>query len=249
MHATEFEVAFWRLKSALLLEDIRQYVRHRPIHPSLLKDYNRSQPRVPAGNSDGGQWTGGGSGSSGGASRSRIPSSTSRSSTHTGVAGRQQQRFQLARHHSISDNGVTFVAEHESFRAQQYPDIAGHSTIGYGHKLVPGESYPNGVTEAEAQRLLTHDLRSAQEAVRANVKVPLTQNQFDALTSLTYNIGSGNFAGSTLLRRLNAGDYDAASEQFSVWNKVKIGGKLKPSRGLTNRRNQERDLFLADEDS
>jgi lysozyme len=80
--------------------------------------------------------------------------------------------------------------------------------------------------------------------VNRAVKVKLTQNQFDALVSLVYNIGPPNFNGSTLLRKLNAGDYAGAADQFLVWNKGRVGRKLVVISGLVNRRNAERQLFL-----
>lgn len=88
--------------------------------------------------------------------------------------------------------------------------------------------------------LLRADLGTAEAAVNRLVTVPLTQNQFDALVSLVFNIGEGNFSKSTLLRRLNAGEREAAAGQFGRWNKSK-GVELA---GLTKRRAAERELFL-----
>ncbi len=76
------------------------------------------------------------------------------------------------------------------------------------------------------------------------VKVVISQNQFDSITSLVYNVGQGNFATSTLLRLLNNMEYNAAAEQFLVWNKVRINGVLQESNGLAKRRKEESELFL-----
>lgn len=85
---------------------------------------------------------------------------------------------------------------------------------------------------------MASDLKKFEAAVN-KVTVALNQNQFDALVSLTYNIGTGAFASSTLLKKLNAGDYKGAAAQFDVWNKA--GGKR--MQGLVNRRSTERKLF------
>jgi hypothetical protein len=95
------------------------------------------------------------------------------------------------------------------------------------------------ITQERAEELLRLDLRRFEDAVRMQVAVELTQNQFDALVSLVYNIGEGAFSKSTLLRKLNAGDYAGAQAQFAVWRKA--GGKVMP--GLVNRRAQEAALF------
>ena len=86
---------------------------------------------------------------------------------------------------------------------------------------------------------MAHDLKKFESAVNSAVTVPINQNQFDALVSLTYNIGTGAFKESTLLKKLNAGDCRGASAQFVVWNKG--GGKV--MQGLVNRRAVERELF------
>ena len=95
-------------------------------------------------------------------------------------------------------------------------------------------------TPEQAKSYFKHDLAKFEKTVNESVTVPLTQNQFDALVSLTYNIGSGAFNNSTLLKKLNKGDYQGAADQFLVWNKA--GGKV--MKGLVRRREAERALFL-----
>lgn len=109
-------------------------------------------------------------------------------------------------------------------------------TIGYGHtrNVKQGDK----CTEAQATTWLHEDLFDAEAAVN-QVAVPLSQFQFDALVSFVFNVGSGNFAKSTLLRKLNAGDYDGAADEFPRWNKS--GGR--ELNGLTARRADEKDLF------
>ena len=116
-------------------------------------------------------------------------------------------------------------------------------TIGIGTTV-----YPNGLkvkkgdkcTQEQALEYLQHDLKSFEKTVNDSVKVPLSQNQFDALVSLAYNIGSAAFKNSTLLKKLNAKDFTGAADQFLRWNKG--GGKV--LKGLVRRRDAERALFL-----
>ncbi len=96
------------------------------------------------------------------------------------------------------------------------------------------------ITEPQALELLAKTLGKYEKAVNDYVKVPLTQNEFDALVSFTYNLGAGNLLSSTLLKKLNAGDKAGAANQFDVWNKA--GGKV--LQGLVTRRAAEKDLFL-----
>jgi lysozyme len=112
-------------------------------------------------------------------------------------------------------------------------------TIGYGHTrgVIPGQT----CTEPEAESMLRGDVAHAEQAVGNSVEVALTQNQFDALVSLVFNIGESAFRKSTLLARLNTGSYKAAADQFLRWT-YDDGKQLQ---GLVNRRNRERELFLS----
>lgn len=116
-------------------------------------------------------------------------------------------------------------------------------TIGWGHTqgVKPGDE----ISREQAQILFSEDVEWAVAAVNKKVKVGLTQNQFDALVSFVFNLGEANFASSTLLRKLNKGDYDGAAEQFPRWNKQRQNGKLVVLRGLVRRRAQEMELFLS----
>ncbi|WP_228147193.1 lysozyme [Acinetobacter sp. ANC 3832] len=142
---------------------------------------------------------------------------------------------------AISKAGIDAICSYEGLEFKAYLDSANIWTIGYGTI-----KYPNGVrvkkgdtcTIEQAKAYMASDLKSFEAAVN-KVKVPLNQNQYDALVSLTYNIGVNAFANSTLLKKLNAGDYKGAAAQFNVWNKVK--GKI--VQGLVNRRAKERKLF------
>jgi GH24 family phage-related lysozyme (muramidase) len=118
----------------------------------------------------------------------------------------------------LSALGLDLIKRSEGFRAQEYRDVAGFSTIGYGHRIVDGESFPAGVSEEQASALLLADVCTAEKAVARLVCVPITQGQFDALVDFTFNLGAGRLAGSTLLRELNAGQVDSAGQLLLVWS-------------------------------
>ena len=140
---------------------------------------------------------------------------------------------------NISNEGLQLIKVSEGFRANTYLDVAGFPTIGYGHKLLHPESYPNGVTEEEATALLLQDVQGAEQAVSRLVTVALTQGQFDALVDFTFNLGSGRLAGSTLLADLNAGRYADAKAQLMLWDRA--GGKV--CTALATRRQAETALW------
>ena len=131
------------------------------------------------------------------------------------------------------------IKQSEGLRLEAYLCPAGVLTIGYGHT---GSDVKEGsrVSREEAENLLTRDLERFEKDILKMVKVELTQNQFDALVSFTYNVGSGALKGSTLLKKLNVGSYMEAADEFLKWTKA--GGKELP--GLVKRRRTERALFL-----
>ncbi len=134
----------------------------------------------------------------------------------------------------------------EGLRLEPYQDSAGHWTIGYGHKILKTDPYaPYGpvakITEAEADTLLARDMQIARETVLRVTRVPLSSSQLDALTSFVFNIGQTAFANSTLLSKLNAGDYAGAAGEFGRW--IYAGGKEEG--GLINRRTDEKSVFLS----
>lgn len=133
----------------------------------------------------------------------------------------------------------TTIANFEGFSATPYPDAGGYS-IGYGHYMGAVVTIPGPITQAQGLDLLQADVASAARTVSSLVSVPLTQNQYDALVSLAYNIGSNAFANSTLVSLLNQGDYAGAAAQFPVWNKSQ--GKVIAA--LVSRREAEKGLFL-----
>ena len=137
-----------------------------------------------------------------------------------------------------SQKGIDLIKEFEGFRARAYLCPANVLTIGYGHTKTCRQGQVISTTKGE--ELLKEDLKRFENAVNVLVKVPLNQNQFDALVSFAFNVGVGAFRNSTLLRRLNQGNYKLAADEFKRW--VRGGGKKLP--GLIRRRQAERDLFL-----
>jgi len=118
----------------------------------------------------------------------------------------------------LSAEGLDLIKKSEGFRDRVYLDVAGFPTIGYGHLIKPHESFPNGVTEAQAAEILSSDVQDAEQSVARLVKVALTQGQFDALVDFCFNLGAGRLAGSTLLRELNVGNHQVAGEQLLAWD-------------------------------
>lgn len=137
---------------------------------------------------------------------------------------------------------IALIKTHEGYCETVYNCAAGKPTIGFGHVLKDGEHYTK-ITKEKAEQLLRDDLAIAETAVRRLVKVPLTNNQYGALVSFVFNLGEGRLAKSTLLSLLNRGMYYAAAQEFDKW--VFAGGKK--MRGLMNRREAEKQLFLTKE--
>jgi lysozyme len=140
---------------------------------------------------------------------------------------------------------VDLIKAHEGLVLTAYlPTPNDVWTIGYGHTKTakPGMR----ITQQQAEALLYSDLAWVEEVIADKVKVELTQNQYDAIGSLIFNIGGGAFAKSTVLRKLNLKDYKGAADAFLMWNKQrsKVTGKMIVLNGLTIRRNAERKLFL-----
>lgn len=140
-----------------------------------------------------------------------------------------------------STRGVSMVAGFEGLVLHAYKPVAAEQywTIGYGH-YGPGVKRGSTITKARALQLLRLDLRSAESTVTRLVKVGIGQDRFDALVDFCFNAGAGNFAGSTLLRKLNHGDYTGAAREFDNWTHGADGKRLA---GLVARRNAEQSLF------
>lgn len=139
---------------------------------------------------------------------------------------------------NLSSNGLNLIKKFEGCVLKAYRCSANVLTIGYGHTKDVKEGMT--ITKAQAEKYLKQDVKWAVKAVNTYVKVPLNQNQFDALVSFTFNCGLGALRNSTLLKLLNQKKYSKAAEQFDLW--VHANGKV--VKGLVNRRKAEKKLFL-----
>lgn len=160
----------------------------------------------------------------------------------------------------MSNNGINMLKRVEGSVRQSdnhiiYDDKTGRpvntkgtlpigATIGYGHLIKSGEDFRNGITESVATELLRSDIAVAERAVQDNIKVSLSQNQFDALVCLAYNIGTKNFANSTVVKYINnpnfhSSKYPDLESAWKAWNRLR--GKI--SNGLIKRRQYEWDMY------
>lgn len=139
--------------------------------------------------------------------------------------------------------GIEKIKQWEGLKLSAYQDSGGVWTIGYGHT---GNVRPNDqITADRAEALLVDDLAWAEKAVATGVTVDLTDAQFAALVSFTFNVGAEAFRKSTLRKRLNAGEYDAVPSELAKWNKVTVEGKKVVVPGLSNRRAAEAGLWVS----
>ena len=137
-----------------------------------------------------------------------------------------------------SNVGIELIKKYEGCVLKAYKCPSGVWTIGYGH--TNGVKSGMQITKAQALDYLKQDLSVFEKAVTNYVKVPLNQNQFDALVSFSFNCGSGALKTSTLVKKLNSCDYNGAANEFLKWNKS--NGKV--LNGLAKRREEEKELFL-----
>lgn len=137
--------------------------------------------------------------------------------------------------------GVALIKKFEGLELRAYQDSVGVWTVGYGHTRTAEPEME--ITPSDAERLLREDLEDTEKAVSHLVKVPLNQDEFDALVSFTFNLGSGNLQHSTLLRKLNASNKVGASAEFTRW--VYAGGVM--LKGLKRRRLAEQALFRGED--
>ena len=149
--------------------------------------------------------------------------------------------------HQISPEGIAFLKEKEGFRGDAYYDVAGVLTIGYGHSTrAPSiEQYPvyegQHITEEEGEEILRADLKPTEAAVNSAVTRDITQKQYDALVSFTFNLGAGTFKSSDVLELTNKRNYQAAADALLQYSHA--GGEFIP--GLYKRREEERAMYLS----
>ena len=158
----------------------------------------------------------------------------------------------------ISEKGLQTLIDSEGSVQETYLDQAGLPTIGVGHCLTRSEissgkiELSDGsvidlrndrISQTNIKRLLQDDLISREDLVNRLVKVPLAQGQFDALVHFVFNVGNGAFKNSTLLKKLNRGDYSAVSNEIRKWNIVTVAGQKQVSDGLANSREVECSMW------
>jgi lysozyme len=169
-------------------------------------------------------------------------------SRHTATAGlqltRNKKEYQMTRR--INRAGLAHIKSWEGLRLTAYLDVANVLTIGYGstgQHVRPGMK----ITEEQAEALLKKDLDRFEARVENYVRVPLSDNQFAALVSFDFNTGA--LHKSTLLKKLNKGDYKAVPSELMKWTKAKVNGNLTTVKGLVNRRTSEVGLWRSGEPS
>lgn len=145
-----------------------------------------------------------------------------------------------------SQDLLAAIRQFEGLRLRLYTDAAGYPTIGYGHWIPRGVQAPETCTLEQAEAWLEQDANVACQRVRQLVTVPMTQAQCDALTDFVYNLGGTALANSTMLRYVNAGDWQSAAQQCLLWNHAHVNGQLVVLTGLTVRRQWEAARMLQD---
>ena len=141
----------------------------------------------------------------------------------------------------ITDEGINLIKRFEGFSSSIYICPAGYPTIGYGHVVRDNEKgrFDTGIDQEQGEELLRRDAQVAERAVLRLITVPLTDGQFDALVSFTFNLGSGALQRSTLRRKVNRAEHDEVPDQLIRW--VWAGGKK--LKGLVRRRKQEAKVY------
>ena len=145
--------------------------------------------------------------------------------------------------------GIQLTKVSEGFRGNLYNDAAGYCTIGYGHLIKKqscngseNQEFRSGITEPRGEEILVVDMDWAKYSVMNSISVDLTEGQYAALVDFVFNVGSGNFKKSTLLKEVNAEQHDKVPFQLRRW--VRAGGEV--WQGLVTRREREIDLYLED---
>ena len=150
----------------------------------------------------------------------------------------------MENHMKLSDNGFRLLGELEGIVLRPYKDSVGIPTIGIGSTYYEDgtkvKMTDKAITKERAIQLAKNVVKSFEEQVNKSILLPMTQNQFDAMVLLCYNIGKSGFARSSVVRNFNLGNIQKAADSFLLWNEA--GGRV--VQGLVNRRKKERDLFL-----
>ena len=141
----------------------------------------------------------------------------------------------------ISESGKEFIKKHEGLRLVRYPDAGGKDTIGYGHLILASDVIGTNITQQQADMMLSSDLMWAEKAVNDGILIALNQNEFDALVSFVFNVGSGAFSKGTLRNLINSRQPSAAIYNWWTTHYITAGGK--ELEGLKTRRKEEAEMF------
>lgn len=147
----------------------------------------------------------------------------------------------------VNQATLDLIKRFEGWRSTAYRDAVGVLTIGYGHTSAAGKPEVKSgmkITKEQGEEILRRDVEKFSAGVKAVVKVSLTDNQFGALVSFSYNVGLGNFRKSSVLRVVNAGQLSRVPDRLALWNKA--GGRV--LKGLVRRRGEEGELFSREDD-
>lgn len=146
---------------------------------------------------------------------------------------------------NVSDKAIKMIRHHEGVRVKPYQDAIGLWTVGVGHLIGDGKTLPDEwnrtLTMGEVDEILRKDLARFEAGVERLCPTGLTQSRFDALVSISFNFGLGNLQRSSIRMKHNRGEFEDAADSFLLYNKA--GGKI--FKGLVNRRNDERALYLS----
>ncbi len=146
---------------------------------------------------------------------------------------------------NVSDKAIKMIRHHEGVRVKPYQDAIGLWTVGVGHLVGDGKTLPDEwnrtLTMGEVDEILRKDLARFEAGVERLCPTGLTQPRFDALVSISFNFGLGNLQRSSIRMKHNRGEFEDAADSFLLYNKA--GGKI--FKGLVNRRNDERALYLS----
>jgi lysozyme len=164
----------------------------------------------------------------------------------TGITYHHAQKAIREDYLRTTQEGINLIKGFEGLKLTAYRDVAGIWTIGYGTTIYNGKPVTQGmtITQAQAEEAFMKDVDKFENGIEQMIQVPVKPNQFDALVSLTYNIGREGLRQSTVLRELNAGNYEKAADAFLLWNKATVNGVRQVIEGLKNRRIKEREYFL-----
>jgi lysozyme len=149
---------------------------------------------------------------------------------------------------AVSAAGLSAITVHEGNEPVPYLDIANVPTVCVGNITSVSRKDVGGPARSPAvcERLLKQDLAPVEASLKRSIKVPITQNQYDALADFTFNKGVAAFEGSTLLRKLNAGQCHEAAAEFLRWTKARVNGVLRDVQGLVRRARDQYNLFDPD---